>query len=87
MHFTDSTTGFIGYQAHVLRALDFKAFLATGGIYATEMKYYVCDFKWTERPLVYVGSTTDFKFKWIWIALEVLYKMKWNKARARLKAR
>jgi hypothetical protein len=81
-HFSDGTGAFHGYRAHVLRALDFDAFLSVGGIYSTEMKYYVSDFKTKELPFIYVGSTSDFKAKWVWIALKVLYKMKWNKSRA-----
>jgi hypothetical protein len=73
---------FHGYRAHVLRALNFDAFLGVGAIYCTEMKYYVSGFRTKEIPFIYVGSTTGFKWKWVWIALKVLFLMKGNKARA-----
>ncbi len=78
----DATSGFEAFKAEVLHSLDFTAFLSLGGIYQTEMKYYLSNFKYKEIPFIYKGSTTAFKLKWIWIALKTLFKIKRNKNKA-----
>jgi len=83
MHLSDATSGFEGFRADVLRSLNLDAFISHGGIYQTEMKYYChCQGgKIKELPFVYVGSSSSFKLKWLWIALKTLYKIKYNKSR------
>jgi dolichol-phosphate mannosyltransferase len=78
--YSDATSGYEAFRREVLDSMDLNAFISTGGIYQTEMKYYchVGKFKIKELPFVYVGTTTAFKAKWIWIALETLYRVKFN---------
>jgi dolichol-phosphate mannosyltransferase len=81
--YSDATSGMQGFRREVLESMHLNAFISTGGIYQTEMKYYCHQggFKIKELPFVYVGTTTAFKMKWIWIALKVLVRMKYNKDR------
>ena len=84
MPYTDSTSGFEAFRAGVLKRLRFDAFISTGGMYQTEMKYYChclgCRVK--ELPFVYVGTTSAFKLRWITLALKTLYRLKDNKQNA-----
>ena len=77
--YSDATSGFQAFKAHVLKSFDLDNFISKGGIYQTEMKYYCSNFKVKEIPFVYVGSSTAFKFKWILTALKTLIKIKSNK--------
>jgi len=78
LNLSDATSGFEGFRAEVLAAMDLDAFLSWGGIYQTEMKYYCsvqgCRIK--VLPFTYVGTTTSFRLKWLWIALKTLYRIK-----------
>ncbi|MGO9621957.1 MAG: glycosyltransferase [Desulfobaccales bacterium] len=78
--YSDATSGYEGFRQEVLNSLNLDAFISTGGIYQTEMKYYCYagKFKIKEIPFVYIGTTTAFKSKWIWIALKTLYRIKYN---------
>jgi len=82
MNLTDGTSGFEGFRADVLKSFNLDAFISTGGIYQTEMKYYCYNYKTKEIPFVYVGSTSSFKVKWLFIALKTLFKIKYNKRNA-----
>jgi dolichol-phosphate mannosyltransferase len=81
--YSDATSGMQGFRREVLESMDLNAFISTGGIYQTEMKYYCHQggFRIKELPFVYVGTTTAFKMKWIWIALKILVRMKYNQDR------
>lgn len=78
--YSDATSGFEAFRREVLLSMNLDAFISTGGIYQTEMKYYchAGGFKVKELPFVYVGTTTAFKSKWIWIALRTLFRIKYN---------
>jgi dolichol-phosphate mannosyltransferase len=78
--YSDATSGFEAFRREVLESLNLEAFLSTGGIYQTEMKYYchVGRLKIKELPFIYVGTTTAFKAKWIISAFEKLFRMKYN---------
>jgi len=76
---SDATSGFEAFKADVLRSFNLDKFISVGGIYQTEMKYYCRDFRVKELPFVYSASATSFKFKWLIIALETLFKMKSNR--------
>jgi glycosyltransferase involved in cell wall biosynthesis len=81
MHYSDATSGFEAFRAEVLKSFDLDAFISTGGIYQTEMKYYCSGFRHKEIPFVYMASTTAFKPKWIWTALKTLFRLRQNKKR------
>ena len=83
MNLSDATSGFEGFTAAVLQGLRLDAFISSGGIYQTEIKYYCvsqgCKIK--EIPFTYVGAKTTFKPKWLWIALKTLAGIKANRSR------
>lgn len=81
MHLSDGTSGFEAFRASVLRSFNLDAFISTGGIYQTEMKYYCCSgsYRIKEIPFKYVGSATTFKFKWLLTALQALLRMRHNR--------
>ena len=80
-NYSDATSGMQAFRRNVLESMNLNAFISIGGIYQTEMKFYCHKggFKIKELPFVYVGTTTAFKMKWIWIALKVLFRIKYNK--------
>jgi dolichol-phosphate mannosyltransferase len=82
-NYSDATSGMQAFRRKVLASMDLNGFISLGGIYQTEMKYYCHEgrLKIKELPFVYVGTTTAFKMKWLWIALKVLFRMKDNKDR------
>lgn len=82
MNLTDGTSGFEGFRADVLKSFNLDAFISKGGIYQTEMKYYCSGYKTKEIPFNYKGSTSTFKFKWLFIAIKTLFKIKYNKRNA-----
>lgn len=73
--FSDATSGYQAFKSHVLRSLDLDGFLAKGGIYSTEMKYYCSGYRYAEMPFTYVGSTSAFRLKWVIEALRTLLKL------------
>jgi len=77
----DATSGFEAFREHVLKSLNLDSFISVGGIFQTEMKYYChcLGIRMREVPFVYLGSTTGFKAKWIWISLKTLFLMKFNR--------
>jgi dolichol-phosphate mannosyltransferase len=77
----DATSGFEAFRHHVLKSLNLDSFISAGGIYQTEMKYYChcLGIGIKEMPFVYIGTTTSFKPKWIWISIKTLFRMKFNK--------
>jgi dolichol-phosphate mannosyltransferase len=79
--YSDATSGFEAFRADVLRSFDLDAFISTGGVYQTEMKYYCSGFRFKEVPFVYVSTTTAFKLKWVWTALKTLFRLKRNRKR------
>jgi dolichol-phosphate mannosyltransferase len=81
--YSDATSGMQAFRIQVLKSLDLDAFISSGGIYQTEMKYYCHEqrFKIKELPFIYVGTTTAFKMEWIWIALRALFQMRYNRKR------
>ncbi|MHB2018542.1 MAG: glycosyltransferase [Candidatus Xenobia bacterium] len=79
--FSDATSGYQGFQAHVLAAMKLPRFISKGGDYATEMKYYCRRRRYKELPFTYVGSTSNFKMKWVWKALQTLFLLRANEIR------
>ena len=59
----DMTSGFEGFQRKVLEKFDFDAFLSTGHMYQTEMRFYCRKYHSVEVPIHYVGGTSSLKLK------------------------
>ncbi len=72
----DMTSGFEGFQRKVLEQMDLHAFLSTGHMYQTEMRYYCRNLKTVEVPIHYVGSQSGLKFKSVTEALRILFQLK-----------
>lgn len=77
----DMTSGFEGFQRHILDDFRFNNFLSTGHMYQTEMRYYCRNYKTIEVPIHYVGGASSLKMKSVKEALSILFKLKKNEAR------
>lgn len=76
----DMTSGFEGFQRHVLEGLKLDAFMSTGHMYQTEMRYYCRDLNTIEVPIHYVGSASSLKMSSVTEALRLLFKLKKNES-------
>lgn len=74
----DMTSGFEGFQAHVLNNLNLDKFLSTGHMYQTEMRFYCRKLKTVEVPIHYVGGSSSLKMKAVTEALKILFMLKKN---------
>lgn len=74
----DMTSGFEGFQAPVLNALDLDAFLSTGHMYQTEMRFYCRKLNTIEVPIHYIGGSSSLKMKAVTEALKILFMLKKN---------
>lgn len=72
----DMTSGFEGFQAYVLDSLDLDAFMSTGHMYQTEMRFYCRKLNTIEVPIHYVGGSSSLKFKAVVEAVKILFKLK-----------
>ncbi|MBR4574358.1 MAG: glycosyltransferase [Lachnospiraceae bacterium] len=72
----DMTSGFEGFQAHVLLSMNLDSFLSTGHMYQTEMRYYCRDLNCIEVPIHYIGGDSSLKFRSVTEALGILFKLK-----------
>ena len=72
----DMTSGFEGFQAHVLQSMNLDKFLSTGHMYQTEMRYYCRSKNCVEVPIHYIGGDSSLKFRSVKEALEILFKLK-----------
>ena len=72
----DMTSGFEAFQRPVLEGLDLDAFLSTGHMYQTEMRFYCRNLRTVEVPIHYVGSESSLKFKSVKEALRILFQLK-----------
>ncbi len=79
----DMTSGFEAFQSEVLKSLDLDAFLSTGHMYQTEMRYYCRDLNTIEVPIHYTGSTSSLKLKSVTEALRILFQLKDNEKRVK----
>ena len=77
------TSGFEAFQSEVLKSLDLDAFLSTGHMYQTEMRYYWRDLNTIEVPIHYTGSTSSLKLKSVTEALRILFQLKDNEKRVK----
>ena len=72
----DMTSGFEAFQRPILEALNLDAFLSTGHMYQTEMRFYCRYLRTIEVPIHYVGSESSLKFKSVKEALRILFQLK-----------
>ncbi|MCR5475688.1 MAG: glycosyltransferase [Lachnospiraceae bacterium] len=72
----DMTSGFEGFQAHVLSSMNLDRFLSTGHMYQTEMRYYCRGLNCIEVPIHYIGGDSTLKFKSVTEALQILFKLR-----------
>ena len=80
---SDMTSGFEGFRADVLRAIDrkigFDNFLSvrpgTGHFFQTEMRYYCSKLRCAEFPITYRGSDSTLKAKTVLRSLAALYEL------------
>ncbi len=72
----DMTSGFEGFQAPVLQAMNLDRFLSTGHMYQTEMRYYCRNLRCIEVPIHYIGGDSSLKFRSVTEALGILFKLK-----------
>lgn len=74
----DMTSGFEGFQRKVLENMDLDAFLSTGHMYQTEMRFYCRKLRTIEVPIHYVGSASSLKSSSATEALRLLFQLKRN---------
>ncbi|MBR5361378.1 MAG: glycosyltransferase [Lachnospiraceae bacterium] len=79
----DMTSGFEAFQADVLRNLNLDAFLSTGHMYQTEMRFYCRNLNTIEVPIHYTGGSSSLKFRSVTEALRILFELKKNESRIR----
>lgn len=72
----DMTSGFEGFQAHVLSSMNLDKFLSTGHMYQTEMRFYCRKLNCVEVPIHYIGGSSSLKFKAVKEALKILFMLK-----------
>jgi len=72
----DMTSGFEAFRAEVLELLDLDSFLSSGHMINTELRYYCRNFRVTEVPITYTGSTSALKMKMILDSLRILFQLR-----------
>lgn len=77
----DMTSGFECFQRKVLENMNLDAFLSTGHMYQTEMRFYCRNLRTIEVPIHYVGSTSSLKGSSVTEALRLLFRLKKNERR------
>lgn len=74
----DMTSGFEGFQRKVLENMNLDAFLSTGHMYQTEMRFYCRKLRTIEVPIHYVGTASSLKSSSVTEALRLLFQLKKN---------
>ena len=74
----DMTSGFEAFRREVLEKFDFSAFLSTGHMYQTEMRFYCRNYRAIEVPIHYTAGKSSLKLKSVTEALTILFKLKRN---------
>ncbi len=77
----DMTSGFEGFQAHILADMNLNNFLSKGHMYQTEMRYYCRNYHTKEVPIHYIGSESGLKLRSVTEALRILFQLKKNEKR------
>ena len=81
----DMTSGFEGFQRKVLANMNLDAFLSTGHMYQTEMRFYCRNLRTIEVPIHYVGTASSLKGSSVTEALRLLFQLKKNERRVVLR--
>lgn len=79
----DMTSGFEGFQRKVLESMNLDAFLSTGHMYQTEMRFYCRSLRTIEVPIHYVGTASSLKSGSVTEALRLLFQLKRNEPQVR----
>lgn len=79
----DMTSGYEAFQAHILRNMNLDAFLSTGHMYQTEMRFYCRNCKAIEVPIHYHAGKSSLKWKSVREALYLLFQLKKNETKVR----
>lgn len=79
----DMTSGYEAFQAHVLRNMNLDAFLSTGHMFQTEMRYYCRACKSVEVPIHYYAGGSTLKWKSVREALLILFQLRKNEPKVR----
>lgn len=74
----DMTSGYEAFQADILRTMDLNAFLSTGHMYQTEMRFYCRNFRTIEVPIHYHAGASSLKWQSVKEALHILFLLKDN---------
>lgn len=77
----DMTSGFEAFQRPVLERMNLSAFLSTGHMYQTEMRFYCRKLKTIEVPIHYIAGGSTLKIKAVTEALKILFQLKKNEKR------
>lgn len=77
----DMTSGYEGFQRHVLENMNLENFLSKGHIYQTEMRYYCRNYRTKEVPIHYTGGKSSLKLASVFEAFHVLFSLKKNQSR------
>lgn len=72
----DMTSGFEGFRRQVLLDLNLDAFLSTGHMYQTEMRYYCRNLKTVEVPIHYIGGSSSLRFRTVVEAVRILFQLR-----------
>lgn len=72
----DMTSGFEGFRRQVLLDLNLDAFLSTGHMYQTEMRYYCRNLRTVEVPIHYVGGSSSLRFRTVVEAVRILFLLR-----------
>lgn len=72
----DMTSGFEGFRRQVLLDLNLDAFLSTGHMYQTEMRYYCRNLRTVEVPIHYVGGSSSLRFRTVVEAVRILFQLR-----------
>jgi dolichol-phosphate mannosyltransferase len=75
MPFSDCTSGFQGFNLHVLKSMKLNKFLSKGHIYQTEMKYYCKNCKFKEFYIPYTTNNSSFNYNQLLEGLYVFFKL------------
>lgn len=74
----DMTSGYEAFQASVLKNMNLSAFLSTGHMYQTEMRFYCRRLQTIEVPIHYHAGASSLKLKSVVEALHILFLLKEN---------
>jgi dolichol-phosphate mannosyltransferase len=74
--FTDISSGFNGYQSHVLEELGFEHITSKGHSWHIQLKWPMRKYRYVEVPIIYRGSKSSFKFKYILDGVKTVWALR-----------